>query len=450
MRLSTAIAAAIAALLCAIPAAAQGAASPPRPGADIGSAVDGDILVAYDSASTSEERDRAAGRVGGVRRGLARPSGGRHVDVVTLRHESVATAIERLAADPAVAYAEPNWRATTTADANDRYYTSGMLYGMYGEATNPRNPFGVHAGEAWRAGHTGSRSVYVGVIDQGIQVNHKDLAANMWKNPFDPVNGRDDDANGYVDDVNGWDFANGDASVYDGGRKGTADVHGTHVMGTIGAEGGNREGVVGVNWAVTAISAKFMNADGGSTAAAIRALDYLTDLKTRHGLNIVATNNSYQFGGQSQALLDAITRAARADILYVAAAGNRGTDNDVTPSYPSNYDTTAGAGYDAVVAVAAINSAGMLPAFSQYGAQTVDLAAPGVDIYSTTPGNSYRLAGGTSMAAPHVTGAAALYASTHPASRAADIRQAILSSATPTESLAGRTVSGGRLDVSGF
>jgi subtilisin family serine protease len=288
------------------------------------------------------------------------------------------------------------------------------------------------------------------VIDQGIQVGHKDLAANMWRNPFDPANGRDDDGNGYVDDVNGWDFANGDASVYDGGSKGTADWHGTHVMGTIGAQGGNRAGVAGVNWAVTAISAKFMNADGGSTAGVISAIDYLTELKLRHGLNIVATNNSYQFSGFSQAMLDAITRAARQGILYVAAAGNNGADNDVVASYPSNYDTTAGAGYDAVIAVAATDRAGALPAFSDYGAQTVDLGAPGVDIYSTMPGGRYGLAGGTSMAAPHVTGAAALYASTHPGADAAQIRRAILSSTVPTPSLAGRTVTGGRLDVSGF
>lgn len=164
---------------------------------------------------------------------------------------------------------------------------------MYGDLTSPANAFGSQAGEAWGAGHTGSRGVYVGVIDEGIQVTHPDLDDNVWKNPFDAAgDGVDNDPNGYVDDVNGWDFANGDSSVYDGGKRGQADKHGTHVTGTIGAEGGNATGVAGVNWAVTAISGKCLGRNGGTTANAIRATDYFTDLKARHGLNVVATNNS--------------------------------------------------------------------------------------------------------------------------------------------------------------
>ncbi len=320
---------------------------------------------------------------------------------------------------------------------------------MYGDATSPANEFGSQAGEAWAANHIGSKGVYVGVIDEGIQFTHPDLNANVWTNPFDAAgNGRDDDGNGLVDDVHGWDFANDDNTIYDGGTRGSLDDHGTHVAGTIGAEA-NEAGVVGVNWNVTLISGKFLGRRGGSLADAVQAVDYFTNLKIKHGLNIVATNNSWGGGGFSQALLDAITRAAKQNILFVAAAGNSGSDNDTTASYPANYDTTAGAGYDSVIAVAAIDKTGALASFSQYGAETVDLGAPGVGVWSTTAFDSYSSYSGTSMATPHVTGGAALYAATRPGATAAQIKAAILNSAVPTGSLAGKTVTGGRLDANG-
>src|SRR5439155_20246401 len=156
------------------------------------------------------------------------------------------------------------------------------------------------------------------------------------------------DGNGFVDDVHGWDFFEHNSSIYDGAPGNTTlDSHGTHVSGTIGAIGGNGAGVVGVNWNVTIISTKFLGPNGGTTADAVSALNYLTDLKTRHGLNIVATNNSWGGGGYSQALHDAILRAAKAGILFVAAAGNGnafgvGQNNDTTPTYPSNYSTLVG------------------------------------------------------------------------------------------------------------
>jgi len=372
------------------------------------------------------------------------------VDLLTLRGgASNAAAIDRLRDDPAVAFAEPNWRLQHQAASNDPFYTNGSLFGMYGDATSPNNQFGSQAGEAWANGNTGSRNVYVGVIDEGIQFTHPDLDANVWTNSFDPVNGRDDDGNRYVDDVHGWDFATGDNTIYDGGKTGRADTHGTHVTGTIGAEGGNGTGVAGVSWNVTAISGKFLGRNGGTLANAVRAVDYFTDLKTRHGLNIVATNNSWGGGGFSQALLEAIVRGAQQNILFVAAAGNSGTNNDSTASYPSNYTTTE-AGYDAVIAVAAIDAAGGLASFSQFGAQTVDLGAPGVTINSTLPFSKYGAYSGTSMATPHVTGAAALYAASNPTANASQIRAAILSSTVPTASLSGKTVTGGRLNADGF
>jgi subtilisin-like proprotein convertase family protein len=327
---------------------------------------------------------------------------------------------------------------------------------MYGDATTPANQFGSQAGEAWAAGNTGSQAVYVAVIDEGIDITHPDLAPNIWTNPFDPVNGADDDGNGRIDDVHGWDFRNNDNSVYDG----PGDDHGTHVAGTIGARGGNAAGVAGVNWNVTIISAKFLSGTG-STDHAIQALDYIVDLKTRHGLNIIATNNSWGGGGASVALHQAMIRAAKQGILFIAAAGNGGDDgvgddNDVTPHYPSNYSTLVAAGsespatYEAVISVAALTSSGARSSFSNYGATSVDIGAPGSAIYSTWPGGGYQAINGTSMATPHVTGAAALYKSGHPGATAEEIRDAILAFGIPTPSMTGITTTGKRLNAGEF
>lgn len=368
----------------------------------------------------------------------------------------VIASVARLKNHPFVAYAEPNWVYSHQAVSNDPYYTNGYLWGMYSDdspssvgPTGTTNQYGSQAEEAWAAGYTGSKTVYVGIIDEGIQFTHPDLNANVWTNSYDPMDGIDNDGNGYADDTHGWDFVSGDNSIYDG----TSDDHGTHVTGTIGAQGGNSTGVAGVNWNVSYISGKFLGSNGGTTTGAIKALDYMTDLKVRHGMNIVATNNSWGGGGFSQGLLDAITRGAKQNILFIAAAGNGGSDgvgdnNDSVASYPSNYDTTASAGFDAVVAVAAIDKFGSLASFSNYGSKTVDLGAAGVGVYSTVPTDSYASYSGTSMATPHVTGAAALYASTHSGASALAIKNAILNSTKATASLNGKTVTGGRLDVS--
>lgn len=357
-------------------------------------------------------------------------------------------AIAALKNSPEIEYAEPNWIYQHFETSNDLYYTNGSLWGMYGDGTTPANQFGSQAGEAWAAGHTGSNTVYIGIIDEGAQFSHEDLAANFWTNPFDPIDGIDNDGNGYKDDTHGWDFDKNDNSTYDG----TVDDHGTHVAGTIGAVGGNNKGVAGVSWKVTLISAKFLGRRGGTTANSIKAIDYFTDLKTRHNLNIVATNNSWGGGGFSQGVQDAIERANAANILFCAAAGNGGSDgvgddNDSVANYPSNYPNAN------IIAVASITNTGARSGFSNFGATKVDIGAPGSGIYSTIPnsaGNGYASYNGTSMATPHVTGAVALYASTHTGASAAAIKAAILSSVVPTASLSGKCVTGGRLNVSGF
>jgi subtilisin family serine protease len=421
--------------------------------------VPGEVIVKFRAGASAEARGAALGRANATVRerivtNAMRGAGDR--EGVTVVHSGLGTAaaIERLRGNPDVEYAEPNWIYNHTAVSTDTYFTNGSLWGMYGDLTSPINQYGSQAGEAWALNHTGSKSVYVGIIDEGIQFSHPDLDANMWLNPFDPADGVDNDGNGYVDDTRGWDFANGDNSIYDGGTRGSTDKHGTHVAGTIGAES-NGTGVVGVNWNVTMISGKFLGRNGGTTTNAIKAVDYFTDLKTRHGLNIVATNNSWGGGGFSQALLDAINRGGNAGILFIAAAGNGGSDgvgdnNDATASYPSNYLCTANGSYDCVIAVASITSTGAKSGFSNYGAKTVDIGAPGSSINSTLPFNTYGAYSGTSMATPHVSGAAALYAASNPGSSAAQVRSAIMSSAIPTASLSGITVTGGRLNAGAF
>jgi subtilisin family serine protease len=213
-------------------------------------------------------------------------------------------------------------------------------------------------------------------------------------------------------------------------------------------------GVAGVCWNVKLMGAKFLGSRGGTTANAIKAVDYFTNLKSAQGLNIVATNNSWGGGGFSQSLQDAIERANAANILFIAAAGNSGTNNDATKSYPSGYPNAN------IIAVAALQSNGALASYSQYGATTVDICAPGSGVLSTVPvsgkgknasvASGYASYNGTSMATPHVTGAAALYKALNPSATAAQIKIALLSSATATPSCAGKVVTGGRLNVSGF
>ncbi len=426
--------------------------------------VPGELLVQYNSGVTAAGRNVVRAGMGvqvaeTIQTKTMQKAGFGVIERVRLGNGmTMDAAIAKLKSNSRVKFVEPNYIYKPMAVSDDTYYTNGSLWGMYGSDSpgtsgpaGTTNQYGSNAEAAWNANITGSRSVVVGVIDEGIQTTHPDLAGNIWTNPGEVAgDGVDNDGNGYVDDINGWDFVSNDNTVYDAGQ----DSHGTHVAGTIGGLGGNTSGVVGVNWAVSMISAKFLGPTGGSTLNAVKALDYLTDLKVRHGINLVATNNSWGGGGYSQSLHDAIIRSARQDILFIAAAGNATANNDTTASYPSNYNTTVGtstqaaASYDSVIAVASITSTGAISSFSSYGATTVDIGAPGSSIVSSVPVNSYANYSGTSMATPHVTGAAALYASAQSGRVSAEsIRLALLSSAVPTASLAGKTVTGGRLDV---
>lgn len=333
-------------------------------------------------------------------------------------------AIDALRARSDVIYAEPNFVRKALVVPNDPRYSQMWGLNNTGQPStfggNPGTPGNdIRAELAWNT-TIGNRSVVVGVVDTGIDVNHEDLRDNIWVNPGEIAgNGVDDDGNGFVDDVNGWDFAHNDATVFDyteptyppsDNYLGDIDDHGTHVAGTIGANGNNSIGVAGVNWQVSMMSLKFLTEDaGGSSADLLKALAYAKAMKQlwqtsggTKGANIRILNNSYGGSGSSQAELDAIRALSDAGILFVVAAGNEGVTNDLFPVYPANYLSPN------VISVAASSGGNARAFFSNFGAATVNVTAPGEFILSTTPRNTYNPANGTSMAAPHVTGIAAL------------------------------------------
>ena len=351
---------------------------------------------------------------------------------------SAAKVGDYLKANPLLAHAEQNMRVQALqATPNDPKYTNGDLWGLNNSGQNDGvADADIDAPEAWDI-TTGSRSVVVAVIDTGIDYNHPDLRDNMWRNPGEtPGDNIDNDGNGFIDDVYGWDFYNNDASVYDS----PADDHGTHCAGTIAGRGNNEIGVVGVNWVSSIMSIKFLGDFGGTTSGAIASVNYATMMKGR-GTNIRVTNNSWGGGGYSEGLKSAIEAGGQANILFVAAAGNSGTNNDVIPSYPSSYDSAC------IVAVAATDRNDKIASFSQYGKTSVDIGAPGVDIWSTLPENTYGSYNGTSMATPHVSGVAALVLAINPTISVTDLKAVILDSADKISSLAGKTVTGGRLNA---
>jgi sugar lactone lactonase YvrE len=323
---------------------------------------------------------------------------------------------------PDVAYVEPNYIVHALAVPNDALFS--QLWGM----------IRANATQAWDV-TTGGTNVVVAVIDTGIRRTHEDLAGNMWTNPGEiPGNGIDDDGNGYIDDVYGWDFYNNDNDPTDD------HGHGTHVAGTIGGVGNNTVGVAGVNWKTQIVAIKFLGASGsGTIAGAISSVEYARKLKAYVRL----TNNSWGGGGYSAALYAAIEGAKADGQLFIAAAGNAGNDNDASPTYPASYPC------DNIIAVASIDPGGGLSSFSNYGATSVDIGAPGRNIMSclATADNAYGQMSGTSMATPHVSGAAALLWNFFPALTWSEVKSAILDSARPNSALTGKVLTGGELDI---
>lgn len=336
-----------------------------------------------------------------------------------------------------VLYAEPNYMLHALNTPNDPMYSQQWGLNNTGQ-TGGTIDMDIDAPEAWEV-TTGSSNTIVAVIDTGVDYNHPDLAANIWNNVAEVggLPGVDDDGNGYVDDFHGYDFANNDNNPMDD------HSHGTHVAGTVAALGNNGIGVTGVAWDAQIMAVKFLDAQGnGTTANAVEAIDYAVDN------GAVIANASW--GGNepfSQTMYDAIAAAGEADQVFVAGAGNGnfigiGQDNDFNPFYPASFDL------DNIISVAAIDHVGNRAIFSNYGATSVDIGAPGVNILSTKPGSSYQTLSGTSMATPHVTGVAALLRSEFPTWTYDQVIDQILTSVVPNAALAGITTTGGQLNAS--
>ncbi len=334
-----------------------------------------------------------------------------------------------------VAFAEPDYVVhTQQTEPNDPRFPD--LWGLHNTGQTGGTPGAdIHALDAWSVG-SGMGQVVVAVLDTGIDYTHEDLAENIWVNPLEiPGNNFDDDGNGYVDDIRGWNFFGGNNDPFDDNR------HGSHVAGTVAAVGDNAIGVVGVNWRAQLMPLKFLGPSGsGFNSDAIEALYYVVGLKQR-GIPIRVTCNSWGGGAFSEAMQAAIQANADEDILFVAAAGNQGRNTDNTPHYPASYPV------DNIISVAATTHNDGLASFSNRGAETVALGAPGVRILSTVPGNGYAEFSGTSMATPHVAGAAALIFDLNPSATYAEVRDILLETVDPLPALADVTLSGGRLNA---
>jgi subtilisin family serine protease len=415
--------------------------------------VPGQVLVRYRSErlakqKTTEKLLSSDGRQLSLQ--LERFDGADIVPGLRIAHvapEDIMAAIAALKAQPDVLYAEPNYLLHLDANPNDPRFLSNELYGL----------LKIGAPQAWdtikgssdspQAGF-GSPRIVVGVIDEGIDVLHQDLAANIWTNPGEGAtpDGLDNDSNGFVDDIHGYDFALNSGVI-------TPQSHGTHVAGTIGAVGNNATGVVGVNWSVGLMSLKFIDGFQADTADAIRACNYaklMRDLWVSsggtQGANLRVLNNSYGDDQFTQSFLDSINALNQSGILFVASAGNvegfsTQPDNDLVAHYPSGYAAPN------VIGVASTGQTDNLAADSHYGASTVHLGAPGIGILSTTPGNTYSFSSGTSMATPHVAGAAALLLAQNPNLTIQKLKGLLLYNGDLVPSLAGKTVTGRRLNL---
>lgn len=358
------------------------------------------------------------------------------VVVKTNKRMNALFAAQAMTALPEVRIAEPNYIFHAFKTPNDPDF--GKLWGMnntgLADSAGARGVSGLDIGatKAWDI-QTGSKSVVVAVVDTGVDYTHPDLANNIWTNVAE-ANGKagvDDDGNGFIDDIHGYNFvANTGDPMDDNG-------HGSHCSGTIGGEGNNGIGVAGVNWNVSIMAVKFLDAQGGGTLEnAVKAIDYTIKMK------VPILSNSWGGTGQSDILKDAVARTTAAGQLFVAAAGNDGTDNDKTgTAIPSGYPL------DNILSVAAIDNRGSMAYFSNFGAKSVHVAAPGVNVYSSSMKGGYETMSGTSMATPHVTGIAALLLAQEPGFSYQQLKARIISSARPLKALNGKIASGGLADA---
>lgn len=428
LALTTALAAAVTAV-----SAAGAPGATPATANEGSSAADAPLLVRFRGDADARER-RAVRESAGVEHEASLPVAGLQV-VQPERGVAADEAIARLEDSAEVLYAEPDALRTSASTPSDSYF--GSQWGLHNAGQRVYGRSGaadadIDAPEAWDL-TTGSSAVSVGVIDSGVELDHPDLAPNLRRNPGESGSGRegngiDDDRNGYVDDVNGWDWVDGDNSPAD------ANGHGTHVAGTIGARGNDGAGVTGVSQNAGLVPLRVLGADGrGRVSDVIRAYTYAA----RSGIRVV--NASLSGAGWTKAEQDAL--AAAPDTLFVVAAGNEGVDNEATPSYPCNYPLAN------VVCVAATDQSDALASFSNYGAGSVDLAAPGTAVLSTYRDGGWAYLQGTSMATPHVAGAAALVWSLYPSATVRDVRASLLENVDVKPSLSGRVATGGRLNA---
>jgi subtilisin family serine protease len=322
-------------------------------------------LVAHGAVMAKHFRQLSAHRRRPI--GLARAKGRTTQELIVV-----------LRRDAAIELVEPNYlRQVSGSPPNDAYFSQLWALQNTGQTVNGAAGTAgddIRFRDAWSLARPVTGDVVVAVLDTGVDYPHPDLASNMWTNPGEiPLNGLDDDGNGYVDDYYGYDFLNNSSNPFDSGS------HGTHVAGTIAATGNNLLGVIGV-----ASNARIMALRGSNdglnidSASVIEALDYVTLMKSR-GVNIVAVNESFGGGGYSATEIAAIEAAGAAGIVVCVAAGNDSANNDATPTYPASYRRTN------MIVVAATDQNDALASFSNYGATTVDLAAPGKNIYSTLP-----------------------------------------------------------------
>ena len=403
-------------------------------GADRGIAQDpsdtvpGELIVGFKPSATLWQEKRAVDKARGE---IAQRIESVDAAVVTVDPDETADASVRLLRNRAVDFVEPNWVLRANRIPNDRGF--GEQWGLRNLGHfDGKSGADVGATTAWDAVTTGGATV--AVVDTGVSYKHPDLIGNAWTNAGDAINGLDDDGDGYDDDRYGADFIENDSDPDDDGG------HGTHVAGIIGAQGNNAIGIAGVNWDVDVMALKFLDENGeGNTADAANAIDYAV----AHGARVI--NASWGGPAFSMALYGAIKRAGERGVLVVAAAGNEGVNADSKPDYPAAFDLPN------VVSVAATDRSDRLLDFSNYGSKSVDLAAPGDDVYSTVPTVSdpsgYASFSGTSMAAPFVSGAAALYLGRFPQASADQVKAALMQSADRLPTLSGKTVSGGRLNV---